>query len=253
MLQGPCAGVGRFGDRTDRLPLTGRADRLGVRFKDSALSGALSLSVPRRWRTGPSNMTPLGGRIVTDRMHGRAGALGIVTVLAGSLMLAGCENAVIPGSPEDPHPPGTGLPGTEGAEGSIFGEGGLDLTRLTGLDSDEDDRGGVLGVNSFLWRASLDTISFMPLASADPFGGVIITDWHSLPETPNDRFKVTVYILDRQLRADGLRVSMFRQNRAGSGADWQPQQVAPKTVTQLEDQILTRARQLRSVATAGSR
>ena len=189
---------------------------------------------------------------MTDSIHGRARALGIVAVLAGSLMLAACENAIIPGSPEDPHPPGTGLPGTEGPKGSVFGEGGLDLTRLTGLGSDEDDRGGVLGVNSFLWRASLDTISFMPLASADPFGGVIITDWHSLPESPNDRFKVTVYILDRQLRADGLRVSMFRQNRAGSGADWQPQQVAPETVTQLEDQILTRARQLRSAVTAGS-
>ena len=189
---------------------------------------------------------------MTDSMTGRAGALGIAAVLAGSLMLAACENAIIPGSPEDPHPPGTGLPGTEGPKGSVFGEGGLDLSILTGIGSDQDDQGGVLGVNSFLWRASLDTISFMPLASADPFGGVIITDWHSLPETPNDRFKVTVYILDRQLRADGLRVSMFRQNRAEGSADWQPQPVAPETVTQMEDQILTRARQLRSTATGGS-
>ena len=178
--------------------------------------------------------------------------LRIAAVLAGVLVLAACENAIIPGSPEDPHPPGTGLPGTEGATGSVFGKGGLDLSRLTGIGSDRDDKGGVLGVNSFLWRASLDTISFMPLASADPFGGVIITDWHSLPETPNDRFKVTVYILDRQLRADGLRVSMFRQSRAGAGADWQPREVAPETVTRMEDQILTRARQMRSAATAGS-
>ena len=187
-----------------------------------------------------------------DRLSGRAGRLRIAAVLAGSLVLAACENAIIPGSPEDPHPPGTGLPGTEGPTGSVFGEGGLDLSRLTDIGSDRDDKGGVLGVNSFLWRASLDTISFMPLASADPFGGVIITDWHSLPETPNDRFKVTVYILDRQLRADGLRVSMFRQSRAGAGGDWQPREVAPETVTRMEDQILTRARQMRSAATAGS-
>lgn len=188
-----------------------------------------------------------------DRMSGRAATVRIAAILAGSLMLAACENAVVPGSPDDPHPPGTGLPGTEGAPGSIFGEGGLDLSRLAGLSGDSDgESGGVLGVNSFLWRASLDTMSFMPLASADPFGGVIITDWHSLPETPNDRFKVAVYILDRQLRADGLRISMFRQSRADGGAEWQPRKVAPETVTRLEDQILTRARQLRSAAAAGS-
>ena len=105
-----------------------------------------------------------------------------------------------------------------------------------------NSRGG-LGVNSFLWRASLDTLSFMPLASADPFGGVIITDWYADPTTPNERFKATVYILDTHLRADALNVSIFRQTQV-SGA-WQDATVDPQTEIQIENAILTRARQLR--------
>ena len=68
-----------------------------------------------------------------------------------------------------------------------------------------------IGVNSYLWHASLDTVSFLPLASADPFGGVIITDWYSPPATPNERFKVNVFILNRELRADGVKATVFRQ------------------------------------------
>jgi hypothetical protein len=100
-----------------------------------------------------------------------------------------------------------------------------------------------LGVNSFLWRASLDTMSFMPFASADPFGGVIITDWYSAPASPNERMKVTIYILDRKLRADGLKVVVFRQTHDANG--WADAAVNPDTATKLEDAILTRARELR--------
>ena len=100
-----------------------------------------------------------------------------------------------------------------------------------------------LGVNQYLWRASLDTINFMPLQSADPFGGIIITEWYSAPEDPNEQMKVTVYILDKRLRADGLKVSVFRQVRATSG--WVDSQVNPETSTKLENAILSRARQLR--------
>jgi hypothetical protein len=87
-------------------------------------------------------------------------------------------------------------------------------------------------------------MSFMPLSSADPFGGVIVTDWYVTPESPNERFKVQIYILDRQLRADGLRVSVFRQVRDAYG-DWSAAPVLPETAAQLENAILTRARQLR--------
>jgi hypothetical protein len=126
---------------------------------------------------------------------------------------------------------------------SIFGPGGITL--FGGGDRDRGQGGGPSGiaVNSFLWRASLDTISFMPLISADPFGGVIITDWHSPPETPDERFKMNVYILGRQLRADGLRVAVFRQKRGADG--WVTAEVNAETSTQLENKILDRARQLR--------
>ncbi len=100
-----------------------------------------------------------------------------------------------------------------------------------------------LGVNEFLWRASLDTLNFMPLQSADPFGGIIITEWYSAPEDPNEQMKVTVYILDQRLRADGLKVAVFRQIRSTTG--WVDAQVNTETPTKLENAILSRARQLR--------
>jgi len=100
-----------------------------------------------------------------------------------------------------------------------------------------------LGVNSYLWHASLDTLSFLPLASADPFGGVIISDWYVAPSSPNERLKVTVYIMDRALLADGLKVVVFRQVQSANG--WQDAQASADTAHKLEDSILTRARELR--------
>jgi hypothetical protein len=108
---------------------------------------------------------------------------------------------------------------------------------------------GGIAVNSYLWRATLDSISFMPLASADPFGGVIITDWFAPPETPDERFKITIYVLDRDLRADGVRAAVFKQRR-DAGGNWIDTQVDPKTDTDLENAILTRARQLRLASSA---
>jgi hypothetical protein len=84
----------------------------------------------------------------------------------------------------------------------------------------------------------------MPLSSADPFGGVILTDWYSPEETPNERLKLNVFILDRQLRSDAIQVKVFRQTRA-KGGSWKDANVANETARQLEDSILTRARQLR--------
>ena len=101
-----------------------------------------------------------------------------------------------------------------------------------------------ISVNGYLWRASLDTLSFMPLQSADPYGGVIVTDWYANPEKPDERFKCTVYILDSRLRADGLNVAVFKQNRDAAGA-WIDAPSAGQTETDIENSILTRARQLR--------
>jgi hypothetical protein len=101
-----------------------------------------------------------------------------------------------------------------------------------------------IGVNGYLWRASLDTLAFMPLASADPYGGVIITDWYINPERPEERFKCTVYILDSRLRADGLNVAVFKQTKDGAGG-WVDAPSAGQTETDIENAILTKARQLR--------
>jgi hypothetical protein len=103
---------------------------------------------------------------------------------------------------------------------------------------------GGIGVNGYLWRATLDTLAFMPLASADPYGGIVITDWYSNPEKPDERFKCTVYILDSRLRADGLKVSVFKQTK-DAGGNWVDSASAAQTETDIENAILTRARQLR--------
>jgi hypothetical protein len=101
-----------------------------------------------------------------------------------------------------------------------------------------------IGVNSYLWRATLDTLAFMPLASADPFGGVVITEWYTFPEKPDERMKATVYILDTRLRADGLNVTVFKQTKDAAGT-WVDAPVAGQTDIDIENAILTRARQLR--------
>jgi len=106
-----------------------------------------------------------------------------------------------------------------------------------------------IGVNSYLWRAAVDTVSFAPLLQADANSGVIITDWYSNPKAPGERVKITVAILDQDLRADALRVAASRQvNQSGA---WVDAPVTAATVQKLEDIILTRARDLRRVAVRG--
>jgi hypothetical protein len=168
--------------------------------------------------------------------------LGLLAVFG--VALAGC-NFDLGG--EEKYPNQTRLPGdtgpTYGDRQTVLGEGGL-----FGDSTKKDDAAGTsgIGVNNLLWRASLDTISFMPLVSADPFGGVIITDWYTPPATPDERFKVNVYILGRALRADGLRASVFRQQN--QGGQWMDAPVALNTATDLENSILTKARELRAAS-----
>ena len=106
-----------------------------------------------------------------------------------------------------------------------------------------------IGVNAYLWRASIDTLSFAPLLQADSNGGVIVTDWYSTPTAPGERVKLTVSILDQDLRADALRVAAARQ--VNQGGAWVDAPVAAATVQKLEDIILTRARDLRRTAIGG--
>ena len=106
-----------------------------------------------------------------------------------------------------------------------------------------------IGVNSYLWRAAVDTVSFAPLLQADANSGVIITDWYANPKVPGERVKITVAILDQDLRADALRVAASRQ--VNQGGAWVDAPVTAATVQKLEDIILTRARDLRRVAVRG--
>ena len=106
-----------------------------------------------------------------------------------------------------------------------------------------------IGVNAYLWRAAVETVSFAPLLQSDSNGGVIVTDWYTNPRDPGERVKMTVSILDRDLRADAVRVAASRQvTQAGQ---WVDAPVQAATVQKLEDIILTKARELRRQAIAG--
>lgn len=127
------------------------------------------------------------------------------------------------------------------SRGSLTGGEGL---FSMGGSSDKNAGGGQIGVNSFLWRATLDTLSFMPLTTTDPFGGVVLTDWYEDPKTTGERFKVNALILDKTLRSDGIKITLFKQKRDKKGA-WHDAEVNPRVARDLEDTILTRARELR--------
>ena len=122
---------------------------------------------------------------------------------------------------------------------------------IFGVDKEREERqaaaaaaGAGLSVNAYLWRAALDTLSFMPLASADPFGGTIITDWHTPPGAAGERFRAQAYVMGRQLRSDGVRVQVFRQ--VLQNGQWVDSPVSQATNSEMEDKVLARARELRS-------
>ncbi|MBR0552999.1 DUF3576 domain-containing protein [Stakelama marina] len=135
---------------------------------------------------------------------------------------------------------------------ALLGSVALSLSACGGHDRPKADLAAskvtTIGVNSYLWRASLDTLSFMPLLQTDSNGGVIVTDWYVNPNTPNERMKVTVSILDQDLRADALRVAALREVK--KDGQWVQAPVQAATVQKLEDIILTRARDLRRQAIA---
>ena len=166
-----------------------------------------------------------------------------VGLIAGvSLSLAACSGKKL--ETEAKYPTGADRSSTGGdiysEPDSIFGKDGLTL-----FNSKEEENSTASGitVNSYLWRASLDTVSFMPLASADPFGGVILTDWYEPPESAGERFKINVFILDRELRSDAIRVKIFKQRKRGGL--WRDAESSEETALKLEETILTRARKAR--------
>jgi len=127
-----------------------------------------------------------------------------------------------------------------------LGNGPEDNARRTDMAASQVT---TIGVNAYLWRASLDTLSFAPLATSDSNGGVIVTEWYINPQNTQERVKVTATILDRDLRADALRITAARQTL--TNGQWTDAPVTAATVQRLEEIILTRARDLRRAAIAG--
>jgi hypothetical protein len=154
------------------------------------------------------------------------------------LLLAGCNSGPVSSAPHQ-----NGNLGWDPGTGSFLPNGAV-IFGGKSSPSDQASAGTGIGVNAYLWRGALDTLSFMPLASADPFGGVIITDWYQPSAATGERFKATAYILGRQLRADGVRISLFRQVQ--ENGQWVDSPVAATTTADIENKVLARARELRA-------
>ncbi len=161
----------------------------------------------------------------------------MIVVLGASALLASCGTDLSP-------KPGQEVPiGRDEARKYGFGKLMGDDFLLFGGPKKKGSNAQSASVNRYLWHASLEVVSFMPLQSVDASGGVIVTDWYSAPQNPHERIKVTVYITDGALRADALRVHMFKQVRKGN--DWQNVTADSNTTIELENIILNKARQLK--------
>jgi hypothetical protein len=184
----------------------------------------------------------------------------MTSVTRTGLMLVLCLPLLAACGPTRPNDPTGNSPDYyQGAGSQMFSVGSMtggDNTFSTGINKQRQQAaagagaGAGLGVNAYLWRGALDTLSFMPLASADPFGGVIVTDWYSPASSANERFKATAYIMGRELRSDAVRVAIYRQ--VLQDGHWVDAPVSPMTVGEIEDKVLARARQLRTQSQASS-
>jgi hypothetical protein len=157
----------------------------------------------------------------------------IASVLLVTLFLASCSN--IQSAPvQDEEEPVSFLTGKPG---------GIKLGDLGGLTGGSGDS---MPVNAILWRASLDIISLIPIADVDTFGGTIVSDWYSLPDKPNERIKITIFVSGRELRSDAVRITVHVQGRDGVDGDWGSSIRDDEFATRLEDLILNRAREIRA-------
>ncbi len=154
-----------------------------------------------------------------------------VVLLGGGLGLAACGGDTGSVQPL----PGAAYTDPTGGASGVAGAGRANA---------QQEAGASLQVNKYLWRGALETLGFMPFASTDPFGGVIVTDWYAPPAAQGERFKATAYVLGRELRADGLKVTIFRQVR--DGGEWVDAPVNPATAADIEGKVLARARELRA-------
>ena len=157
----------------------------------------------------------------------------IIALVLANLLLAGCSN-FSPAPPQEDEGPVSFLTGKPG---------GVKLSDLGDLNKSSN---GGIPVNAILWRASLEIVSLMPIADVDTFGGTIITNWYSLPEKQNERIKLTVFVLDRELRSDAIRVTVYVQTRSGTDGNWSTSFRDEEFSRRLEDLILNRAREIRA-------
>lgn len=155
-----------------------------------------------------------------------------LSVAVAALLLTACGS-----DPEKPKPTVEAPPPPSTKVADASDSGGW-------FGGDSTAKKGGVAVNAYLWRASLEALSFVPMEQTDPFGGTIKTGWHTAAATPNERLRVAVFILDSKLRADALRVSIFKEVKNSSGS-WVDATVDPDTVTKLENLILNKARALK--------
>ena len=157
----------------------------------------------------------------------------IASVLLVTLLLASCSN-IQPAPVQEEEEPVSFLTGKPG---------GIKLGDLGGLTGDGGDS---MPVNAILWRAALDIISLIPIADVDTFGGTIVSDWYSLPDKPNERIKITIFVSGRELRSDAIRITVHVQSRDGVDGDWGGSIRDDEFATRLEDLVLNRAREIRA-------
>jgi len=161
-------------------------------------------------------------------------------LLAAALALNGCSHAQPTQNTDIYNPETSGMPG------AMAGGTPPSLFTLGKGSGDGAGQANQIQVNAYLWRATLDTLAFMPLVSADPFGGVIITDWYTPPASPSERFKVNAYILSQQMTANSVQVSVFHQ--VLQDGQWVDAPADPDTASGLEDRILAQAADLQAEA-----
>ena len=178
----------------------------------------------------------------------------LLSVFLAAAVLSGCGSDPEKPQPTADVPPPAPSSTAESGDTGVFGWLGVSGDSSTPSTSSSsssssssglkpEDRKGV-AVNAYLWRSSLDSLSFMPMEQTDTFAGIIKTGWYTPPSTPNERLKVSVFILDTRLRAEAVRVSIFKEAKKPAG-EWATATVDPETVTKLENVILDRARQLK--------
>ncbi len=178
----------------------------------------------------------------------------VAALVIGGFSLSACSN----GLPQSTPAPTTAVdpeqsPENKGRYGSLTGgyeSSGINISKL--LDPSGGGGAGSLPINAILWRASLDTVSVLPLDTVDTFGGTIITEWYAHPEDPTKRVKLAIFVVDQELRSDAIKVQVYLQERPQGLFEWQDMGRDANLASRVEDLILTRAREIRAAAIAES-